>query len=306
MARRSETKKDAGERNRLSPIKQKRELLPWRRADQLKRCFLYWLPVQAFPVPESQRRWTMVFLDRLSELLQKEKGLRSEQFLKFKSLLPDDALKKQFMATAREFHPLMGLSRVPGSKVSCPPPPTDGDLREIAEGRKKFDFNKHVGDYSYWFVDKAAQKQRELFFGRGAMTIIFLPPDPKTQAPPLPLSPAVRKNPVFQQFDVDRIHQQSFSMLDGFQEKSRQMFGEGLEHEPEFAGYRFILPLLAAQDFFGRPEEEVSQWFDLFGAYWNESPADKGMILALKEDFEESLIELLEQMKDEGLVYPEG
>ncbi len=306
MAKRSDKGKlSDAERKRLSPIDRSRELLPWRRADELKRCFLYWIPVQTFPMPGAQKQWLTLFLERLSALLEKDKGLRAEQFLQFKSLLSNTEMKKQFMGTAREMRPLMGLGRVPGTTVSCPAPPTEEEMDEIAAGRKKFDFNKYLGDYSYWFVDKSGAKQRELFFGYGAMTIMYLEPDPKTKAPELPLSPAARKNPVFQQFDVDRIHQQTFSMLDGFQEKSKQLFGEGLENEPEFDGFRYILPMLSTKDFFSRPEEEANKWFELFEGYINESPADKGLIMALKDDWEEPLVELLKEMRDEGLVYPE-
>jgi hypothetical protein len=59
-----------------------------------------------------------------------------------------------------------------------------------------------------------------------------------------------------------------------------------------------------AGDFLDQPEEEAGKWFELFDIYVNESPADRGILLASRFDWEDDLIALLQQMKDEGLEYP--
>jgi hypothetical protein len=48
------------------------------------------------------------------------------------------------------------------------------------------------------------------------------------------------------------------------------------------------------------------KWFGLFDLYVNESPDDKGLLLASKTDLDEDLIEMLKEMREEDFVYPEG
>ena len=97
----------------------------------------------------------------------------------------------------------------------------------------------------------------------------------------------------------------SLALRDSFQDKSKALFGQGLEDDPQFAGLRFVIPLLESKDFFGQPPEEVGKWLDLFEVYVNESPADGGILMAVKEDREESLIALLEEMRAQNLEYSE-
>ena len=103
--------------------------------------------------------------------------------------------------------------------------------------------------------------------------------------------------------DPNRTMQESFSLLDGFLDKSKELFGKGLEDNPEYPGILFILPLLATQDFFARPEEEVKQWFELFDVYVGESPVDQGVLLAAGFEIEPLLIEILAEMRDAGQGY---
>ncbi|MFZ0731909.1 MAG: hypothetical protein WAM79_06265 [Candidatus Sulfotelmatobacter sp.] len=286
---------------RLTPIDRDADLYPWRRAHGLTWCFLYWIPVASFPVPTSQRHWLMIFLDRISSLLATQFDLRSEVFLQYKVLYPN--LMKIFVNSAVDFGPLPGLGRKPGSQI--PPPITEQDIQDMMDG-KKYDFNEWVADYSYWFVNKSAKKQRELFLGYGGMTTIFLKADPKTKPPVIPFSPAIRNYfPIFQKFDVDGLVGHTFALMDGFQEKSKKLFGDGLEEEGQLRGIRFILPLLSTQHFFSQHEEAREKWFQLFDVYINESPADQGILLASKIDLEQHLIALTKRMREENLEYQE-
>lgn len=286
---------------RLSPADRNKELHPWRRAYALNSCFLYWIPVHSFPIPLAQRRWLIIFLERVSGILATKSGLRSEIFLQYKVIYPN--LAKAFVDNAVEFGPIAGLGLQPGARI--PKPITENDISELMKG-KKFDFNDWVADYTYWFTRKAPKKQRELFFGYGGMTNILLKPDEKIKPPTIPFSPAIRNFfPIFQTMDVQALVDHTFALSDSFQAKSKQLFGEGLKDEPQFRGLRFILPLLCAKDFFNEMPQQRERWFQLFEIYINESPKDDGILLGSTYDLDQQLIELITQMRDEGLEYPE-
>ena len=279
-------------------------LWPWHRAESLTRCFLYWLPVRGFPVPANQRQWMMLFFDRLAALLSGRFGLRAEVFLQFKTLR--SPVTEAFTATAPEFCPICGLGRRPGEGIRAFP--SEEESAEIAAGRQPFDFPSLVPDYTFWFAAKQEKRQRDLFLGHGAMSILYLKADENTKPPAIPFPPGMRKHPLFQAFRDNRmeeLHARTFSLRDGFQEKSKQLFGAGLERDPQFAGLRFILPLLETRHFFEQPEPECRRWFDLFDVYVNESPADNGILMASSLDFEQELVDLLGQMRRLGLKYPE-
>ena len=288
------------EPRRLTPINRAPGLLPWRRATELTDCFLYWLPVNSFPVPAQQKQWLLVFMERFGGSIVKKLGLRSEVFLQMKTLYPH--LMDAFTLHCPEMMPLVGLIRRPGGAL--PKAPSAEEIQHIVDGTKKYDFNEYMPDLSYWFVKKQQQLQLQLFLGHGGMTILSLKPDPQTVPPKLMISKKMRQHPMFQAIDVDGLHEQTFAMTDGFQEKSKQLFGAGLESHPSYKGLRFILPLLETKDFFQQPKEEKAKWFDLFQIYFAESPPDKGVLLALQSDVEEDLIELLEQMRQQNLRYP--
>jgi len=258
------------------------------------------MPVASVPVPQSQKQWLLIFLEGLSSVLKHQFGLRSELFLQFKILYPN--LMEEFMRSGTQFSPVPGLGRRPGSDFPRLPS-IDEVSKEVQSG--KIDVLKHLPDLSYWFVDKAEKEQRELFFGEGGMSILFLKPDPKTKAPEIPFSPTLRKQPLFGRIDVDRVHARTFALMDDFQERSKELLGTGLEDNPQFKGLRFILPLLTTRDFFSEPAEEVKKWFELFDVYVTESQADKGIILASKVDLEDHLIQLLKGMREKGLEYQE-
>jgi hypothetical protein len=300
-------------RARLSiPANRHKELLPWRRAEGLERCFLYWLPVNSFPMPDGQREWLMLFLDRWVALMKSQFGLRPELFLQYKTIHPH--LVNPLLNNMMDFIPVMGLGRKPGAPL--PEMPSTDQIQ--ATTKKMFDAlrqqqpipmpdaSRHLPDYSYWFVGKAERQQRDLFFGFGGMTLTFLKPDPKTVPRPLPISSNLRKRiPMLQLVDIDQLMSKVASLSDGFLDKSKGLFAAGLEKEPQTKGLPFILPMMDAGDFFSQPQEVIQQCFELFEVYFRESPVDKGVLLAFAAEMEPSLVALLKEMREQDLMYPE-
>ncbi|HUA20140.1 MAG TPA: hypothetical protein VMB25_15435 [Bryobacteraceae bacterium] len=300
-------------RQRLTPGDRARDLLPWQRANELTSCFLYWLPVRTFPIPANQRDWLREFVRRWAAILKAQHSLRMELFLQYKIVHPD--YTNTLLNNMMELVPVVGLGRKPGSGL--PAYPTKQEVQSMSksmfdslkreEPLDPPDVKKYMPDYSYWFVDKSAERQLDLFFGLGGMTMAFLKPDPKTVPPPLAVSEAQRKKlPVFQKMDVDKARAQAASLADSFLAKSKDLFGAGLEAEPQAKGLLFILPILDTADFFSQPAETVENVFQLFDVYAKESPADHGVVLAFKADLEEEFIQILKSMAEEKLVYPEA
>jgi hypothetical protein len=290
------------ETGRLSPIDRTPELHPWRRAQNLTRCFLYWMPISHFPMGTEERMWLIEFLDRFVKAARSQFELRSEVFLGSKAV---EELRVPFVKTAVQFSPILGWSRRPGAKLR--PMPSDEEIQDLVENKKSFDATGLTPDRCYWFLKKAEKEPWETFLGHGGMTILLLKSDPGTKPPPLPFPNAVRNKPEYAGplAQLEALMVSTFAMKDGFLAKSKQLFGKGLEEELGYPGVPLILPQLRAEDFFDRPAEESEKWFQLWDVYLSESPADKGMLLASKIDVEETLIGLLGKMRDEGLVYPE-
>lgn len=291
----------ASEVERLSSISPRGNLHPWRRAQVLTQCFLYWMPVSCFPLPAQERTWVMEFLDRFVAEVTAQFELRTEVFLQYGTV---KVLREPFLRTAREFSPLRGWSRRPGTELG--PMPTPDEIKELIK-RKQFDISWGVPDYCYWFRKKAHKRQRQAFVGHGGVTLLFLKEDPDTQSSKLPFPEAIRKRPEYlpQINQLEEMLADAFALRDGFLAKSKELLGGGLNDHPQFEAIPFVLPLLYSEDFFNRPVEECGKWFQLFDIYINESPADRGIILASKIDLEEKLIALLTKMREEDLAYPE-
>jgi hypothetical protein len=274
---------------------------PWLRAETLEGCFLYWMPLSNFPPSLAERAWLLDFMTRFSQRLRQEHNLRAELFFQFK--IASSELSETFRAYALKCKTLLGLGRKPGAVL--PTVPDAQQLKEAMSDGKPFDLNQWVGDFCYWFRSKRPEEQRQLFLGYGGLTTIFLAPDPMTVPPRLPFTPAFREAmPVFKIFDVDALVEGAFSLQDAFLRKSKQLFGSGLEDTPEYPSIMYIVPLLASGHFFAVSPEDRGKWFELFDVYINESPVDKGMILAFQKDYESLLLDVLDEMRSKSIDYP--
>ena len=288
----------APRRPRLDKI----ELHPWMRAQTMEDCYLYWMPVHAFPLDRSESTWLIEFMDRFSRALDEEHNLRAEIFLQFRTA--SNEVSDSFRAYSMKCKTLLGLGRKPGADL--PSIPTKEELEELAKDGKSLDPSQWVGDYCYWFRTKRPEEQRRRFLGYGGMTTLFLLPDPKTTPPRFPFTPRFRAAvPAFSLYDIDSLIQGAFSLKDGFLQKSKSLFGAGLEDKPEYSAIMYIIPLLASGHFFAVSADERSRWFQLFDVYLNESPNDRGVLLAFQKNYEPLLIETLRGMKADGLLYPQ-
>ncbi len=262
--------------------------------------FLFWLPVSVYPLVHDERAWLVEFLNRFSSLLEKDRGLRCEVFLEYAGLSAQRAIDLQSYAAGRRA--LFGIGR--SSDEDFAPLATPEEVQESL--RTKEPGNAAIaGRQLLWFLHKGAERQRELFLGDGCTAMMFLPPDPGTTPPRLPFTPALRAaHPAFQHYDVDASIEAAYAEKDAFLEKSRKLFGRGLDTRAEWAQARFVLPRFASADFLKAPEDLRDRWFDLADVYLFESRADEGVLLAFqKEAFREALSIALESMEADNLPY---
>ena len=279
---------------RLQPVTDPRAALkPWRRAESLTDCFLYWTPVRAFPMSEPEREWMSEFHTRFSARAKANSSLRAEVFLR-DTAFPD--LLAPFIATSMEFSPLRGLGRVPGEPLPMVPYQPSKDARSVPPKMPGW----------YWFMNKAEERQRECFFGYGHTATIFLAPDPKTKAPRLPISDGLKKRiEALQTFDLQAMMNTAFASKDGFLVKSKEVFGgPELKDSLHLRGTQFVLPILSSTNFLRSTPEERAKWFELFDIYLLESPRDRGMLIASKHNLDDLICTLVEDMRIDGPPYP--
>jgi hypothetical protein len=273
-------------------------LLPWRRAGQLKGCALYWLPVKSFPIPESQRAWLLAFLDGLTERLAARFELRCETFLQMSAIYPD--LLKDFQNTAMESIPLIGLSWSSSAPVLNP---LSKEAEAVRKGEKSF--GECLSSYCYWFLNKSHDRWRKMFFGRGGMTLLYMPPDPNIAPPAYRIPSFIRNHPHFQQWDLDGMLQAFTALNDSFAVQSKKLFGAPLKDHPAAKGTLYVLPNLNSQDFLQTHPPSLEQWFQLFQVYLAESMKDQGILLASQSDLDEEILHCLHMLRDRGHKYPE-
>lgn len=288
-------------RQRLQPIDPKRDFSPWRKAEWFGACSVYWMPTDEVPIPAKKRRWLLEFLNRFTSEVKQKHKLRCEQFIQFKTI--HKHCQDAFVEKSVNFMPMAGLSRRPGGADLTMRLPDDQHIQDLQQGRSKFEFSNYIGDYSYWFISKDSGKQREAFFGFGGMSILFLPPNPGMSVP-LKLPKFIKNHPSMQpllrQFDVEALLSNTEQYLDPFLEKSKEVFGVGLEHHPQYKGFAYIIPLLKSQDLFSHGHEEIERWFSAFDIYLRECEDDGGLLLASKFDLDECLSDVITAMQQDS------
>ena len=149
---------------------------------------------------------------------------------------------------AVEFRPLLGFARAPGAKIPEATIP-QADLEAFAHRERKPKPFDYLPSYCYWFVKRSGERQRELFFGNGGMTVLFMKPDPKTQPPAelAQLLPYVMGSkmlaPLRQKFDIEKMVMSPNPLAGDFRdryiaespEKMRRIVRRFKEHLGDFA-----------------------------------------------------------------------
>jgi hypothetical protein len=266
-------------KKRISDVAPKVQPAPWVRAETMDRCFLYWLSTRSFPVPVDQRLWLLTFLDELTEALHQTNGLEPQQFLEPAKLPP--ATRMDLLSRSMEIHTLPGITRAMS---------TAGGPAESCS----------------WFPGKEDRRQRDAFFGHGAMTILYVAADP-APPPPLPIPQQAKSfpmfAPIFEMFDIDQIFSYATTVRHPFLSKTKTLAGEKAKNDRATQGALFLLPTITSIDFFQQSADEVKRWFDVFSIYIRESRPDNGILLASKTDLNECLSALVQKMKAEGSEY---
>ncbi len=249
----------------------------------------------------------MQFCSRFSEAIAAKRGTKPQLFLQMKVIHPN--LRDIFIKTAREFSPIIGLSRNPF--VPLPALPDEKYAEALRKGEIEYDHKAIQPNYCYWFLYAEELRQRELFFGHGGLTTLYIKPDEENKPPEIKIPARAYKNPMLRPLleqnkdKLQRVTDGAFALQSPFLKQSKQLLGEDLKEDPQYPGLLFIIPLLSSQLFFRATDEDFKKWFSLFDFYLHESPEDKGILLATAHDIEQELADMLEQMKEEGLSYPE-
>ena len=293
-------------RSRLEPL-QERSLNPWRKAEGEPGCHLYWMPY-SYPSSYARRQWALRFLTHLRQRVMEASEALPHLFLQMKVIYPE--LSDVFIRSSTEFAPVMGLSRRRGAAM--PKLPDAEYIEALQKGKVAYDHKAMQPDYCYWFLQDEVERQTELFFGYGGLALLFARPQASGLPSQMPTIPSgVAKHPQFapllQGDAMGKMMRMLQRMSSPIFEQSKLVFGKGLEEDLSFRGLKFIVPLLQSSDFFAAAPAEVAEWFTVFDVAMAECPADRGLLLASKEDLplDSLLAEILTGMEDAGDEYPE-
>lgn len=316
-------------------------LLPWRWAESMRSCSLFWIPVNFKPIPRGQREWLLEFFTRLSTRLSETSGLQPEHFMQMQIVDENEQLRKSFMDAMLKESPMLGRCWLPRGKA--PTAVSDEEVELLASKKKAFHAYDYAPAKAWWFLSRDTDALRERYLGYGGLTAFFLKPSAEeklTVVPPVastkmiipkflrkepglkvvledfnPQKPNqipgfVRNHPamkqVFSIFDVDKVQEKNRTLMSPFRDQTKEIFGVGISHDLEYEGILFVLPKLASEDFFSRTDQEIRHWFEVFDVYINESPEDEGIIMACKDNLRPLVASIVEEMRNKGYRYWEG
>ena len=83
-------------------------LLPWRWAESMRSCSLFWIPVKLGLIPRGQREWLLVFFTRLSGHLSETRGLETEHFMQMQVIEEEKQLRQTFLHAMMHESPRLG------------------------------------------------------------------------------------------------------------------------------------------------------------------------------------------------------
>ena len=316
-------------------------LLPWRWAESMRSCSLFWIPVNLGSIPGGQREWLLKFYARLSAHLSETSGLQTEHFMQMQVIDEDEQLRKAFMNAMMKESPMLGRCWLPRGKQ--PIPASDQEVELLANKKKEFRPYDYTHPQAWWFLGRDADALRERYLGYGGLTVFFVEPNveenlttiPSIANEPMIIPKFLRNHPglkvvledfnpqrpnqipgfirnhlamkqVFSIFEPDKIQEKNNALASPFRDLTKEIFGAGIPRDLEYEGILFVLPKLASQDFFAHTDQQIRRWFEVFDVYINESPEDEGIIMACKDDLAPLIASIVEGMRTEGYRYWEG
>jgi hypothetical protein len=316
-------------------------LLPWRWAESMHSCSLFWIPARLGSIPRSQREWLLEFFARVSAHLSETSKLHAEHFMQMQTIDEDEQLRKDFTNAMMKESPMLGRCWLPRGKQ--PTPATDQEVELLASKKKEFRPYDYAPPQAWWFLGRNADALRERYLGYGGLSFFFLKPDTEEDVAPAPpamdtpmmIPKFLRNDPglkvlledfdlqkpnqvpgflrnhramkqVFSLFEADKMHEKSKVLMSPFRELTKEVFGSGIPRDLEYEGILFVLPKFASQDFFAQTDQQIRRWFEVFDVYINESPEDEGIILAGKDNLAPLIASIVGEMRGKGYRYWEG
>ena len=320
-----------------------KSMLPWRKAESLQVCSLFWMPARFHPMPDSQKEWLLRFLQKLELHFLEGEPLTQDVFLMLGTVATDKARMDMLLRNAMRDGFLMGQVGRPDHEQRQSLAPSKEDIDEFRRGKKSFNFFDYSSEKACWLQTAKLQEALEGYFGLGAMTLLMRKasggqmgklPDAKlpssikvprflmrkpamallledfNPAHPSKLPPVINNHPGMQRlrsltgFDPEKPHTGLAKLH--FQSQTRDLFGRGLTEEPGYEGMPYFLPRLVSADFFSNGEETLLKWFEVFEIYIAESPEDDGVLIASRSDITSVIEKIVEEMHNDGYRYWEG
>lgn len=318
-----------------------RLLLPWRWAESMRSCSLFWIPAKLGSMPRGQHEWLLEFLTQLANRLAETNDLHTEHFMQMQVIDSDQQLRKAFLDAMMRESPLLGRAWNPRGRQPIPATQSEVDL--LAAKKKEFHPYDYAPQQAWWFTSRDEDALRKKYLGYGGLTAFVVKSDQDAGMPaaaPVPDVPLIipkfmrrdpgikmllqdfdPKNsgripsflrshramkPVLSNFDVDKQQQKAESLMSPFRDLSKEVFGASMARDLEFESIPFILPRLASQDFFSQTEKQIRRWFDVFSVYINESTEDDGLIMACEDNLTPLIAAIVDEMRSKGYRYWEG
>jgi hypothetical protein len=316
-------------------------MLPWRWAESMRACSLFWVPVNLGSIPDGQREWLLEFFSRLAACLSQQGKLEPEHFMEMRVLNENSWLRGTFFNNMMRESPMMGRTWFPRGKKRTLM--TAEEVKLLTKGKKPYDPYEYTHPQTCWFVSRNAVSLRERYLGYGGFTMFFRKPNTPDEPPAVPpeaatpfvipkflrnhpsLSPLladfdlqnpykvpgfVRNQPgmekLFSLMDVDNMSGKDNAREAPFRDKSKEIFGTDIPRNIEYEALPFLLPRLASQDFFAQTEGKLRRWFEVFDVYINESTEDAGIIMASKDNLTSVVASIVGEMRGAGYRYWEG
>jgi hypothetical protein len=327
--------------NKVSARELSEQILPWRLAEALRSCHLFWIPARLGDIPRGQREWLLVFFSHFAKFVQSDLELRGEIFISAQTVHENSSLKDIYLNAMLSDTPLAGRCRRIQQRERALP--TQKDIDDLAAGKKKYSPYDYVSENAYWFLSREDRELRERYLGYGGLSMLYRGPDVRTSLPaphvpanmPLIIPKFIRNNPsmkvllegfdprnpgatplfltgnpgmksVFSTLKADKLQEKAELLQSSFGAKSKEIFGDGMPRDITFEGLPFLLPQLCTQDFFTSADKEIRRWFELFDIYVRESPEDEGIILACRDNLTTPIVGVIKKMRSEGYRYWEG